>query len=156
MSTPYNEKGVDDNKSQKSTGSSSNSVNRIDNAGNTSSSKAERAIHSEEDSPSNYTLIERQQNPYLGVTENKVLSDVNELCDKYGLDDLREILVRGARYAYSAEAYEERLQPDERERKYIEIDKSTVWKDKWNHTFMMYYVAILCGSAAIVSGYSED
>lgn len=101
-----------------------------------------------------YTLLERQRDPYLGKSEHSVLAEINALCDKYELDDVRDELIRGAQYAFNADDVE-RFSPTEDEKYWIGVDKSKGWKDKWRHTFMMYYVGVLCGSAAIVQGMDQ-
>jgi hypothetical protein len=102
----------------------------------------------------NYTLLQRQADPYLGKSEASVIAEIEALCTKYELNDLRDELLRGAQYAFNDKDIE-RFAPTGEERHWIEVDKSKAWKDKWRHTFMMYYVAILCGSAAIVQGMDQ-
>ena len=101
-----------------------------------------------------YTHLQRQRNPYLGKSEENVITDINALIDQYELADLRHDLVRGAQLAYNRDGIE-RLQPSPDEKYWIEKETSTYWKDKWIQTWMMYYVAILCGSAAIVQGMDQ-
>jgi hypothetical protein len=114
----------------------------------------EAATHGIAGHERDYTLLERQRDPYLGKSESSVIAEVNALCDKYELDDLRGELIRGAQYAFNSSDVE-RFSPTDDERYWIEVDKSKTWKDKWRHTFMMYYVAVLCGSAAIVQGMDQ-
>ncbi|KAF4552279.1 Sugar (and other) transporter-like protein 45 [Elsinoe fawcettii] len=106
------------------------------------------------DDEHNYTLMERQRNPYLGKSEQHCLNEMNALCDQYQIDDLREELLRGVRLAYSTDNFE-KLDPTDDERHWIDCENSTYWKDKWRHTGMLYYVALLCGSAAIVQGMDQ-
>lgn len=87
-----------------------------------------------------YGVLERQRNPFLGKTEGKVIGEINELCDRYSLDDLRDELTRGARLAYDRDSFE-RLSPSQDERHWYGIETSTSFKDKWIQTGMMYYVA---------------
>ncbi|CAN8100368.1 unnamed protein product [Discula destructiva] len=101
-----------------------------------------------------YTLLQRQRNPYLGKTQQTCVDEVNALCDQYNLDDLRAELVRGSRLAYDPESLD-KLDPTNEERFWIAKDQSDAWRDKWKHTWMLYYVAILCGSAAIVQGMDQ-
>jgi len=101
-----------------------------------------------------YTLLERQRDPYLGKSEASVIAEVEALCEKYDLGDLREELIRGAQYAFNDKDID-RFNPTHEERQFIAVDKSKTWRDKWRHPFMMYYVGVLCGSAAIVQGMDQ-
>ena len=87
-----------------------------------------------------YGLLERQRNPFLGKTESKVIGEINDLCHRYDLDDVRDELVRGGRFAYNRDSFES-LNPTQDERHWNDIEKSTNFKDKWIQTWMMYYVA---------------
>ncbi|KAG9604960.1 putative MFS myo-inositol transporter, partial [Aureobasidium melanogenum] len=100
------------------------------------------------------TLWERQRDPYLGKTERDIIVDLEGLIQQYDLHDLGEELTRGARYAYNRDETD-RLDPNEEERHWIAKEKSPVFKDKWSQTKMMYYVAVLCGAAAIVQGMDQ-
>ncbi|TKX26296.1 sugar transporter-like protein 5 [Elsinoe australis] len=101
-----------------------------------------------------YTLLERQRNPYLGKSEQMCLNEMNALCDQYQMDDVREELLRGVRLSYDGDNLE-KINPTDEERHWIEKERSLNWKDKWNQTNMLYYVAVLCGSAAIVQGMDQ-
>ncbi|PNS15740.1 hypothetical protein CAC42_4192 [Sphaceloma murrayae] len=109
---------------------------------------------SQSDDERSYSLVDRQRDPYLGKSEEKCVTEMNALCDQYELDDLRQELVRGVRLAYNPGNLD-KINPTEEERLWIEKERSTYWKDKWNHTKMLYYVAVLCGSAAIVQGMDQ-
>lgn len=86
------------------------------------------------------TLWERQRDPYLGKSEHDIIVDLEGLIQQYDLQDLGEELNRGARYAYNRDDTD-RLDPNEEERHWIAKEKSSVFKDKWSQTKMMYYVA---------------
>lgn len=107
-----------------------------------------------ENKEATYSHLERQRNPYLAKSEQMVIAEANALVDQYDIGDLREEFVRGARLAYNREDME-RLDPTPEETHWIEKETSTVFKDKWSQTWMMYYVAVLCGSAAIVQGMDQ-
>ncbi|KAI4760863.1 putative MFS myo-inositol transporter [Aureobasidium sp. EXF-3400] len=100
------------------------------------------------------TLWERQRNPYLGKSERDIIVDVEGLVQQYDLHDLKDELTRGARYAYNRDDTD-RLHPTEEESHWIAKEKSPVFKDKWSQTKTMYYVALLCGAAAIVQGMDQ-
>ncbi|KAH0170533.1 putative MFS myo-inositol transporter, partial [Aureobasidium melanogenum] len=100
------------------------------------------------------TLWERQRDPYLGKTERDIIVDLEGLIQQYDLHDLGEELTRGARYAYNRDDTD-RLDPNEDERHWIAKERSSAFKDKWSQTKMMYYVAVLCGAAAIVQGMDQ-
>lgn len=87
-----------------------------------------------------YTLLERQRNPYLGKSEQMCLNEMNALCDQYQMDDVREELLRGVRLSYDGDNLE-KINPTDEERHWIEKERSLNWKDKWNQTNMLYYVA---------------
>ncbi|GAB7354559.1 hypothetical protein MBLNU459_g5014t1 [Dothideomycetes sp. NU459] len=106
------------------------------------------------DKEQTYSHLERQRNPYLGKSESDVVADVHSLADTYNLDELRTEMVRGAKLAYSHNDLD-RVDPTPDERYWIEKETSLNWKDKWVQTWMMYYVAFLCGSAAIVQGMDQ-
>lgn len=92
------------------------------------------------DNEQNNTLLERQRNPFLGKTEERCLSEMETICKDNGLDDIREELLRGVRYAYNSDNFE-RLNPTEDERHWIQCEQSQNWRDKWRHTWTLYYVA---------------
>ncbi|THY75423.1 putative MFS myo-inositol transporter [Aureobasidium pullulans] len=117
--------------------------------------KDERSSGSASPEPSHEaTLWERQRDPYLGKSERDVSTDLESLVQQYDLHDLKEELARGARYAYNRDDTD-RLNPTEDERHWIAKEKSPAFKDKWAQTKMMYFVAFLCGSAAIVQGMDQ-
>ncbi|THX98434.1 putative MFS myo-inositol transporter [Aureobasidium pullulans] len=117
--------------------------------------KDERSSGSASPEPSHEaTLWERQRDPYLGKSERDVITDLEGLVQQYDLHDLKEELARGARYAYNRDDTD-RLNPTEDERHWIAKEKSPAFKDKWAQTKMMYFVAFLCGSAAIVQGMDQ-
>ncbi|THY30338.1 putative MFS myo-inositol transporter [Aureobasidium pullulans] len=117
--------------------------------------KDERSSGSASPEPSHEaTLWERQRDPYLGKSERDVITDLEGLVQQYDLHDLKEELARGARYAYNRDDTD-RLNPTEDERHWIVKEKSPAFKDKWAQTKMMYFVAFLCGSAAIVQGMDQ-
>ncbi|THW99870.1 putative MFS myo-inositol transporter [Aureobasidium pullulans] len=117
--------------------------------------KDERSSGSASPEPSHEaTLWERQRDPYLGKSERDVITDLEGLVQQYDLHDLKEELARGARYAYNRDDTD-RLNPTEDERHWITKEKSPAFKDKWAQTKMMYFVAFLCGSAAIVQGMDQ-
>jgi len=95
---------------------------------------------SDSDNESNYTLLERQRNPFLGKSEQKCVQEMHALCDQHQLDDLRDEMVRGTRLAYNADIVEE-LNLTQDEKHWIETERSLAWRDKWRHTWMLYYVA---------------
>ncbi|THX49197.1 putative MFS myo-inositol transporter [Aureobasidium pullulans] len=118
--------------------------------------KDERSSGSASPEPSSHeaTLWERQRDPYLGKSEREVITDLEGLVQQYVLHDLKEELARGACYAYNRDDTD-RLNPTEDERHWIAKEKSPAFKDKWAQTKMMYFVAFLCGSAAIVQGMDQ-
>ena len=101
-----------------------------------------------------YSHLERQRNPYLGKSASQVVVEVSALADQHGMADAKSELARGARLAYDRESLDD-LSPTPEERHWINMETSVHWKDKWIQTKMMYYVAFLCGAAAIVQGMDQ-
>lgn len=87
-----------------------------------------------------FTLWERQRDPYLGKSEDDVVKDAEGLIQRYSLDDFRVDLLRGVRYAYNRDDTD-RLEPTHDEKYWIEKERSPNFKDKWAQTKTMYFVA---------------
>ncbi|KAG8630400.1 hypothetical protein KVT40_002019 [Elsinoe batatas] len=112
---------------------------------------------SDSDEEQNYTHLERQRNPYLGKSLQKCLNDMNAIVDRQGIDDeIREELLRGVRFAYDPSSRSlDHINVDETERHWIQRESGEGWKDKWAHPKMLYFVAFICGAAAIVQGMDQ-
>lgn len=148
MSIPLRDK-ADPKASRNLSADSAAQIEKVGSDGDVTSLNA--SAHKED---REYTHLERQRNPYLGKSEEVVVDEINTLVNQYSLDDLRDELVRGARLAYDRTDLN-RIDPSPEEVHWIEKETSLNWKDKWIQTKMMYYVAFLCGSAAIVQGMDQ-
>ncbi|KAK2871782.1 hypothetical protein FQN49_002837 [Arthroderma sp. PD_2] len=91
------------------------------------------------------------QNPLAGIPRGRLLRDVDEFATKFGIEDSRPLLRKGALIARDPANFEtvEGLTEDERESIRREVTH------KWRQPLAMYFTIILCSIGAAVQGWDQ-
>ncbi|KAF9467282.1 hypothetical protein BDZ94DRAFT_1248985 [Collybia nuda] len=91
------------------------------------------------------------QNPLHGIPKKLLLSQVEEFAREKGMEDITEVLQKGALIAQNPSKFESLEELDE-------FDKETIRREtthKWNQPRDLYMTVILCSLAAAVQGWDQ-
>lgn len=96
----------------------------------------------------------RLANPLLGLTPEKIRSDVHEFAQKTDLVEYEEILFKGALCAQAQGTgdYDSITQLDEKDHNTLRREST----HRWSQPFALYWLAICCSVAAAVQGADES
>lgn len=87
------------------------------------------------------------KNPLKDISREHLIRHVSEFTDKHGLNEDRELFVKGALLSQSGES--DGLTEDEQEA----IAKETT--HRWHQPKRLYYLAVMCAMCAVVQGMDE-
>lgn len=93
----------------------------------------------------------RIQNPLAHLSPAQLSSDVDAFADQHQLDDIRDLLHKGAKVAANPAEFEnvEGLEPSE----IVALRREVT--HKWSHPRKLYFTIILCSIGAAVQGWDQ-
>ncbi|WFD33273.1 hypothetical protein MCUN1_000086 [Malassezia cuniculi] len=96
----------------------------------------------------------RLANPLLGLTPEKIRSDVHNFAQAHNLEDYEEVIFKGALCAQSQATGDYRSIPqlDEHDHNVLAREQT----HRWSQPFALYWLAICCSVAAAVQGADES
>lgn len=99
----------------------------------------------------NSNISARIQNPLAHISPQQLTSDVDAFADAHQLDDIRDLLQKGARVAANPPEFEsvEGLEPSE----IVALRREVT--HKWSHPRALYFTIILCSIGAAVQGWDQ-
>lgn len=110
----------------------------------------ESAYH---DSSSAYCLLNvfRIKNPLVGIPKAQLIEDVDAFAEEYGLQDIREYLIKGALVAQKPLHIDSIEELDDEDRRVL-VEEVT---HKWKHPRILYFTIILNSIAAMIQGWDQ-
>lgn len=99
----------------------------------------------------NSNISGRIQNPLAHIPPEQLRADVNAFADQHQLDDIRNLLYKGAQVAANPSDFEsvEGIEPDE----VVALRREVT--HKWSHPTRLYFTIILCSIGAAVQGWDQ-
>lgn len=99
--------------------------------------------------------------PFEDWSSEDMKKEIEEFIKVSGLDDEKDYIERGARLARDKKAFLRKhnplqLRPDKRERHYLDIEINSSRKCRFNQTWTLYAVVIVCSLGAAVQGWDES
>lgn len=91
------------------------------------------------------------KNPLYGIPKEDLMRDVEAFAKEKGLEDITDMLKKGALVAQDPKRVNEIEELDENERTWFRLEKTHRWKQPW----MMYFMIVLCAGSAIVQGMDQ-
>jgi len=99
----------------------------------------------------NNNIQAKIKNPLAHLSENELLSDVNHFVDENGLNDIRDLMIRGAIVAKDPADFENVSSLSEEEKDCIRNEVL----HKWRQPSTLYFTIILCSIGAAVQGWDQ-
>lgn len=101
--------------------------------------------------PRQASVAAKLRNPLAGLSEQQVLSDVDEWCERLGLQAHQDSFRKGALVARVSQRedgfeYIDQLSSEEKDALRHEV------QHRWSQTFTLYFLVVLCAGSAIVQG----
>ena len=93
----------------------------------------------------------RIKNPLVGVPKAQLIEDVDAFAEEYGLQDIREYLIKGALVAQKPLHIDSIEELDDEDRRVL-VEEVT---HKWKHPKILYFTIILNSIAAMIQGWDQ-
>jgi hypothetical protein len=91
------------------------------------------------------------KNPLLGIPKHELLADVDQFADKYGMQEQRELLRKGALVAQNPADFENIVELNDVDREVLRTEITNRWKHPWS----LYFTIILNSIAAAIQGWDQ-
>jgi hypothetical protein len=93
----------------------------------------------------------RIKNPLVGIPKAQLFDDVDNFADEYGLNDIRDLLRKGALVAQNPLGINRIAELDDADREALTVEVTRRWK----HPKMLYFTIILNSIAAAIQGWDQ-
>jgi hypothetical protein len=93
----------------------------------------------------------RIKNPLVGIPKAQLFDDVDNFADEYGLNDIRDLLRKGALVAQNPLGISRIAELDDADREALTVEVTRRWK----HPKMLYFTIILNSIAAAIQGWDQ-